>query len=250
MTLRLLTLIGWWILVVSMIRVVVAHGAGMSRGGRSAWLMLICMHAVIALNSAAIEFAWVLWTVRPESPLIAVAQDIYNSLYLINGAVAAGVPFLILASLLTVPRARGLSILGAGGVAVFTLVVEISEQVDDWSTLMQVSQTLSFVTIGGLLLFWVGVLLGRIPRTDVHLLGVIAVITVFQLLLPIQAEFFNLVGHGELPAIWNVHQWLQFAHVVAEIVIVAAFLRQRAGLRHRQAGATHVVASSDALSPQ
>ncbi len=224
--LRLLTLLGWIVLVIGLSYAVATRGQDMEGGQRTAWLILVGMHGVIASTTLLVELASLVVAVAPRSHLATLVLEIYNPAYLLNATVAASVPFLILAALLGKPRGRR-SAAAAGAVVIgLAAAMAISGVTDEWSTLMLASQVLSFVAIAGYLTLWAVVLLSELPGADGYLLGLLAVVTAFHVLQPIQAEFFEFVGFRDVDGVWHLHQFLQLTHALAEIAIVVAFLRR------------------------
>lgn len=228
LALRLSTLVGWLLLTCVLWYAVVVKGQGMARATRDAWFVLVSMHIIVAAGAALIEGVWALKAALPGSPLLRLGQKLYNPIYLLNASVEAAVPCLLVALLVDQRGRRRIAVFVAGAVISLSWAMIARGALDDWSALMVSTQVLSFVGIAGYLTFWGGVLLGYLMRTDEYLLGIMAVLALFHVLLPIQTAFFEFVGHGAILRIWPVHQVLQLLLVLAELAISVAFARQRA----------------------
>lgn len=93
------------------------------------------------------------------------------------------------------------------------------------------TQGFAFLEIAGYLILGGLMVLGYLRRMDPYLLGILVITALYTVLLPIQAEFFKLVGRRASNAIWHLNQFLQLVVVVTALVAVLAYI---ARLRNRR----------------
>lgn len=235
---RALTLAGRIGLVGALLYVAAGPFKHVHRTVRGSWGVVAGQHVILALTTALIEVVWVVWAVAPRSPFVSFALPLYNSLYHFNATVTAVVPYLIVALLAGTAAQRRSAALAAVVVGGLGVVTEISGATRDWGVLMSWSQVFAFVQVGGYLVFWGCVILGRVRRPDAYLLGFLAVEALYAILLPIQAEFFEFVGRARVAEIWHVHAFLQLALVAIQLTIAVACIGVLRGLREGAAAAT------------
>jgi len=218
---RTLTLLVWLALAWILLELVVFRRPSWSVGSRGAWGVIALRHCSYALSALVAETAWVLHRVAGDSAVYQTARLLYNPGYYMNAVVDALAPLLIAGVLLGPGRLRR-ACFGAVWIVAATAAVG-SFSVQRWELLMSVTQALAFVTVAGYLVFWAILLLGRLSRADAYLLGIMAIATVFHLLLPIQAHFFREVGQVDAVRIWHLNQFLQLVMAATGLAIVLAF---------------------------
>ncbi len=57
----------------------------------------------------------------------------------------------------------------------------------------------------------------------------------FAILLPVQAEFFELVGRANAGQIWHLNEFLQLAVMSAELAIVLAYINHSRSIHRNRA---------------
>jgi len=222
LVLRVLTLTGWLVLAVGSLYIVLAQGTLLPQPVRNTWLIVAVRHSVVATTTLVVEAVAFLSVYGPGPQAAALGMLIYNPAYLLNAVVSAVVPF-IAVRFLTRPRTfRRTGLAGSIGAVAIALLAVRAGAASDWTVLMSWTQALSFLEIAGYLLLWALVLLGHLKRIDPYLLGIFAITALYTLLLPVQAEFFEVVGRIDSTRIWHLNQFLQLVVVVTSLLAVLA----------------------------
>lgn len=207
---------------------------------RLVWITLAGQYAVLAMTTAAVEVDWLLHNLLPAARRAAI----YNPTYLLNATVTAATPWLVAAWLASLAIARRLAQVMVGGIVAMAVLALVTGAGQDWATLMAWTQVLSFVEIGGYLTFGGLILLGHAGRVNPYVMGLLAAAGLFAVVVPIQAEFFELVGQDHAGKIWHLNQALQLLKVSVELLIVLAYMnsmvpRQRASHEPQRIGLRH-----------
>jgi hypothetical protein len=229
--LRALTLTGWIALAIGTLYIVVVYGRRLSPAHRGAWWTVAVRHCVVALTTVFVEATSVARAVQPASSLALAGKALYNPAYLLNATVSAMLPFVLIALLAYRELGRRAGGLTAAGVALFAICAVAAGAPWDWSVLMAWTQGFAFLEIAGYLILGGLMVLGYLRRMDPYLLGILVITALYTVLLPIQAEFFKLVGRRASNAIWHLNQFLQLVVVVTALVAVLAYI---ARLRNRR----------------
>lgn len=232
---RALTLTGLIALAAGLIYIVRVHGSGLLTPGNGAWFIMAARHVVLALTASMVEAVWVVVAIAPNSTLAIAGKAAYNPAYLLNAAISAMAPYLILALLAERAVARRFYLAAVAAIIVVSTVAITAGAARDWSVLMSWTQVLSFVEIAGYLTTFGLVLLGRLRRVDSYFLGLLVILGLYTILLPVQAEFFELVGRSEAVEIWHLNQFLQLIAVGTEIAVVLACINHMRGGRQSRA---------------
>jgi len=227
-TLRALTLVARLFLVAAVYRVVRHRSDGSAVPERLVWIAVAGQYTLLAITTVMVEALWLLRAIWPASPLFATAKALYNPAYLFNATINALVPFLVTAWLTPVALGRRLAQIGACGVVAIAFAALVVGAARDWTTLMSWTQVLAFIEVGCYLVMWGLILLGHVSRVSPYLMGLLAAAGLFAVLMPIQAEFFELVGRNNARQIWHLNQALQFVEVAVELSIVLAYMNSTA----------------------
>lgn len=223
--LRALTLAGWISLAVGTCYVVVAHGRQLPAPAHGAWTAVAVRHGAVALTTVLVEAAAVAKMIRPESWAAAAGKALYNPAYLLNATASAMIPFVVLALL---GRGRSLrygSVVAATGIGVIAVLAVGAGAATTWGVLMSWTQALSFLEIVGYLTLWALMLLGHARPVDPYLVGILVITGLYTLLLPIQVEFFEVVGRDDSDRIWHLNQFLQLVVVATSLAAVLAHVK-------------------------
>lgn len=224
----MLTLLGRLILVAAVFRAMPRRSEGGAPPERLVWLTLAGQYTLIAVTTLTVEAFWLVKSIEPESPLVPVGRAVYSPTYLFNATISALVPFLVTAWLAPAAVGRRLAQVGAFGVVVVAMMALITGAALDWAVLMSWTQVLAFIEIGCYLALGSLILLGHVRRVNPYLMGLLAASGLFAMLIPIQAEFFELVGRGNVRQIWHINQALQLVKVAVELSIVLAYINSTA----------------------
>ncbi len=224
LVLRVLTLAGRCATVAAILYIVLARGLERMSPERSGWAIVGGRYATVLATTVLIELVWLIKAVAPDSTLYELGRRIYNPAYLLNATVDAVMPFSLVA-LFAVPRAiRRISAAAVGAVLVFAVIAAMAGALREWTDLMTWTQVIGFVGISGYLIYFALLLLGYLKRVSPHLTGVVLVAGGFAILMPVQAEFFEMVGPAGAWNIWHLNQFLQLVKVVVELAIAWAYL--------------------------
>jgi hypothetical protein len=209
---------GFVLLATLLVLLVANRGGRLGMVRRSAWVTIAWVHGAFALSRLVVELQHLFW---PADPVLrAWGRKLYNSLFLFNGLLDAALPLLLLALFWRGTRYRPWPLVVLVVVMATAAVGVGLGAVHDWDTLLAISQVLTFQAIGAYLVFMGLYLLKRVPEVDFYLAAFVAVDAVFQLLLPIQEVFFQLVGVVAAGEIWHVHQLLQLTATGVQVAIV------------------------------
>lgn len=224
--LRLLTMAVRLALAAGLISLVVKHRPALARPAWVVWALIAVSYTILALDNTTLELLTFLRRDLPEdAPLERFYYAVYHFTYLLHALLNDALPAATIVVLVGPGRTRyafGAVTVGAVGVAVVGLLAGTQES---WDVLLRFTRVLSFIGIGGYLAFWALFFLGRVPRAGIYLAGFLGVQTVFELLLPVQEVFFQMVGRGSADEIWYVLQFLQLAAASAHLGIVLVFTR-------------------------
>jgi len=223
-TLRMLTLVARLLLVAAVSRAIPRRSEGGAAPERLVWVTLAGQYTLLAFTTLVVEAFWLVKSIKPASPLVPIGQAVYSPIYLFNATISALVPFLLTAWLIPVALGRRLANVGISGVVVVALVALVTGAAQDWTALMSWTQLLAFIDIGGYLILGGLVFLGHVRRLNPYIMGLLATAGVFAVLIPIQAEFFELVGRSNVRRIWHINQALQLMEVAVELLIVLAYI--------------------------
>lgn len=225
LVLRLLTVAVRLALATALIYLVVKQRSTLSRPVWVVWTLIAASMTVFAVDNAAAELLSSLRRDLPEdAQLHQFYFSVYHFSYLLNAVLVALWPAAAIAALGGRGRLRSAWVAVAIGVVAVGGVGLLSGTQESWDVLLRFTRILSFVGIGAYLGFWTFFFLGRLPRTDVYLAGFLAVRTIFELLVPVQEVFFQMVGRASSNQIWHVLQFLQVATESATLVIVLALI--------------------------
>jgi len=229
--LRILTVIGQAVLLVVLV-VLLATWRGAGRGEevrRPAWVMIAWIHGIFAVAGLVVELQH-FW-LDGDIASAAVRKLTYNIFFLLNSALEAVLPALILAHFLKGTRYRRWSLAGVVLIVATGAAAGLTGAVWDWAHMLGVSQILSFQAIVGYLVFMSAYLLKRLPGVDVYLAVFLGVDAAFVLVLPIQQVFFQAVGPSGVWEIWHPHQLLQLMATGIQVAVVLSCINS---MRYRR----------------
>lgn len=222
--LRVLTLVARALLVAAVYRAVFRRSERGAVPERLVWLGLAGQYTILAITTVMVEAIWLVKKILPAVRLSAI----YNPSYLFNATTSALVPFLVTAWLTPVALSRRVAQVVAGGVVAIAVLALVTGAGQDWAALMSWTQLLAFIEIGGYLTLWGLMLLGHVRPVNPYVMGLLATAGLFAVLIPIQAEFFELVGKRNAVQIWHLNQVLQLLKVSVELLIVLAYTNSTA----------------------
>lgn len=219
--LRALTVAARVALAVALVLLVRRGGEGLASVSRRAWVTLCVAYVILAFDNTILEILAVLHWRGGLAGVDTVRMAVYHITYLLHAVLAAALPALLLAIYHPAASAlvRILAVLPAVAVAAVSVALGA---LTEWDVLLASSRVLSFLSILSFLAFWTFVLLGWTRRVDAYLAGFVAVETLFEVLLPIQEIFFQLLGPEQASEMWHLSQFLQFATASAQLAVVLA----------------------------
>jgi hypothetical protein len=207
---------------------VVGRGGTLSRVRWPGWFVVTVVHGSFALNGLLAESLLLFWPA--EVQLRALGRILYHLIFLMNGVLDAVLPVVLLSLFLGVTDYRRWPLAGLAVVGLTVVVGLALGAARNWDMLLDVAQVLSFQAIVWHLIFFGLYLLKRLPQVDLYLAVFVAIDAIFQVLLPIQQMFFQVVTRTDAAGIWHLHQLLQLSATVAQVAIVLSCVN---ALRYR-----------------
>lgn len=211
--------------------VLLRRGGALSRQARAGWLLLAAFYVILALDNLLIEGLR-----RTLGGGHAGYLRFYSQTYLLNSVLSYALPAALLAVLadgrpLRIGAGVAAVALGAGGA-----MVAVGQPPESWAALFNVTRVLSLLGIAGYLAFVGLQVLGRLPAAGRHLGAVVGIRAAFVLLVPVNEAFFDWLERsraaGAVPAettladYWLLLQFLQLVATLAQVAVVAHFLRR------------------------
>lgn len=229
--LRALSLTAGVLLVVGLlVRVALLRRAAPSVSA-GAWRLVTGVQCVLLLNSGVVELLTVARPWLNSVGFRGFSQRFYYAAFLTNGTLDALLPAALLVLSLRAgwgQRGSALLLLGVAAAGVGAIG---NGALRDWGALLEATQLISFLAIGGYLAFCGLFILKRLPGVDPYLAGFVGVTAIFHLVLPIQEAVFQTIGKDLAARIWHLNQFLQVARFGTQFIIVLACIRSaRQGL--------------------
>jgi hypothetical protein len=216
-------------LVAALVALLIIGRAGtLSRIRWPGWFVVTVTHGIFALNGLLVESLLLFWPAVVQ--LRALARILYHLIFLMNGVLDTILPVVLLSLFLGGTDYRRWPLVGLAAVLLTVVVGLVLGSAHNWDTLLGVAQVLSFQAIVWYLIFFGLYLLKRLPQVDLYLAIFIAIDATFQVLLPIQQMFFQVVTRTDAAGIWHLHQLLQLSATIAQVAIVLSCVN---ALRYR-----------------
>lgn len=202
--------------------------AGGPRALTWAWYVLTASACLIAIQTLYLEGLQLGMMLAPDrgEVLQGIRDAWYRPLYLAFGTLGAVVPSTVLAVLARTAGVRraGIALLVA---ALLTgAAMALAAAPADWRLFFTLTRVLAFLRLSAWLGVWAALLLGRLQPVDPFLMGYLAVLTAFALLLPLQETLFALFEVEQGRVYWAVNQFLQ-ALQAAGCATMAGLLARR-----------------------
>jgi hypothetical protein len=222
--LRVLTVAARLGLAAALITLVTRHGRALPQPARSCWTLVAMAAALLAVDNLVLETTAAGLAGGGTALDAQVRYRMYHATYLAHALVGLLVPLAALALFGGAGVLRRGALAGMLAGAAVTAVAAGTGALTDWSGLLVHTRLLSFLTVAAYLVFWASVMLGYLARVDAYLVGFLALDTLFELLLPVQAVFFQYAGREAAANLWHLLQFLQFSTALAQTVIVLALV--------------------------